>query len=248
MDYKTAKMKWDSASAHEKEMEREIEKLSEEYRVKAISHFHAAKETGNRDRAELDEISAREKAATEARTRAAIISAIWRDNAQAALLEELKPAALEVLKRYNGKPYGEKTREKISNEMHDKTGFYMSLRHEYYHSEISFYTGFHNPWSYDDLKIGFYTGQSGDKPENKPLLDGNKIRLDSFEELKAYRGEEIIEDPAARAEEIIEAYKEAEKAAAEWENAKSKYNAMIPKTGCGRIEYNDSRPRYLLSR
>lgn len=44
------------------------------------------------------------------------------DNARIALYEEVMPKALEVWNKYVGKPYGEKTKEKIKNEVKDATG------------------------------------------------------------------------------------------------------------------------------
>ena len=247
MNYKDALQAWNQAERKAAELEAELLKLSEEYRVKALSRFHE-KQNGNDpgDRSELDEISEREKAANEAYTRAKIESGIYRDNARAALLAELKPAALEILKKYSGKAYGEKTREKISKEAAEKTGYYMTVSHDYYCSEISFYgNNYRDPWRHNDqIKLNFYDGNNS---ENKPILEENKIRLDSFDALHDPRQSEIVEDPAQRAAEIIDAYRAAQEAANAWKAARDKYNHLIPATVCKRIEYNDDAPRYLLN-
>ena len=47
------------------------------------------------------------------------------DNARIALYEEVMPKALEVWNKYVGKPYGEKTKEKIKNEVKDATGCWL---------------------------------------------------------------------------------------------------------------------------
>ena len=56
---------------------------------------------------------------------------ILQNNAKIALFNEVMPVALEVLSKYNGKPYGPKTKQKISDEIKEKTNcrFYISSRY-----------------------------------------------------------------------------------------------------------------------
>ena len=244
MTYAEAQKRWNEAVNHHAETERAAAKIKEEYKCAAIARFEQ-KQKGNDPgtRAELEKIEAREAAAYKAEELARIEAGIWRDNARAALLEELKPAALEILKKYSGKTYGPKTREKIADEAAEKTGYYMYLKTGYVDSEISF-TGktYRDPWRHGDLTLNYYHANNS---ENKPVLDENKIRLDSFEQFHDPRRAVIVEDTATRAAEIITAYREAEAAAAAWEKAKEKYNKLIPSTVCRRIEYDESRPRYM---
>lgn len=45
---------------------------------------------------------------------------ILKNNARVALFYDVLPVALEILAKYSGKPYGEKTRQKISDEVKKK--------------------------------------------------------------------------------------------------------------------------------
>ncbi len=243
MMYKDAKAAWDQAKEREAAAQTDYDKTNAAHTA-AIRARWDEKKSGNLnpDRAELDEIENRLIEQNNALTVAKIESALYRDNAKAALLAELKSAALEILEKYNGKPYGEKTSRKISDEMKAKTGFYMSLYQQYSSSEIHFYYGSPcGPFGSDNLEIGYYKGTEG----NRPILEENKIRLDSFDALRPTHGEKTTEDPAARTAEIFVAYKEAEAAQAAWEAARNKYNHLIPKTTCRRMD-NDGKPYGIL--
>lgn len=121
--------------------------------------------------------------------------ALLKNNAKLALFAEVVPVALEVLAKYKGKPYGEKTREKISDEIKTRTGCYFWIcsrysSEEYHISPVDRY-GF-------DITVGprYENGQC------KRLLVDNKIQLVTLEDLTAYYiNKQYFEDiPAAIAE------------------------------------------------
>ena len=74
---------------------------------------------------------------------------ILKSNARIALFNEVIPVALEVLKKYAGKPYGEKTKEKISDEIKEKTNcrFYITSRWDSYSFDIYPLDGFGNDYN-----------------------------------------------------------------------------------------------------
>lgn len=225
MNYQEAKAKWDEARAKlaqaEKEAEKEAASLHEIYQRpnwrELIQEITAAKQ-GKKD-------------ATEKVPALQLIAAIWRDNARRALLEELKPAAVAILHRYEGKPYGEKTRAKIAEEMKEATGYRVYIKDNGSCAEMSF-SGPGYTWKWEELEISYYHG-TGDKA---PLLDNNRINTTSADELRAYNLREYIEDPAAHVEKIMEAYKAADAAAKAYKAAAEAYNAIIPTTAAKRIE------------
>ncbi len=172
-----------------------------------------------------------------------LAAAIWRDNARRALLEELKPAAAAILAKYNGKPYGEKTRAKIAEEMKDTTGYRVYISDNGSRAEMGFYQATGYTWKAEELELSYYHG-TGEKPA---LLENNRINAASVDELRAYNLREYIEDPAAHIEKIMEAYKEAQETANAYKAAAAKYNALIPTTAAKEIESAHlAGPTYLI--
>lgn len=65
--------------------------------------------------------------------------AYLRNNARVALYTEILPDVLEVWNKYQGKPYGDRTAEKIRNEIFEKCGCSVYLTPNSYGADISFY-------------------------------------------------------------------------------------------------------------
>ena len=129
---------------------------------------------------------------------------ILQNNAKIALFNEVMPVALEILSKYNGKPYGVKTKQKISDEVKEKTNcrFYISSRYgsdsfDIYPNDVS---------SEYNISCGTaYTNGS-----QKQILIDNKIQPVKFEELKLYYiDSEYVTDIPQRVETLKSLYKEA---------------------------------------
>ena len=133
--------------------------------------------------------------------------ALLKNNAKLALFAEVMPAALEVLAKYKGKPYGEKTREKISEEVKARTGcrFYISRRYSCGEPEFNIYPA--------NLPYGGYDITVGTKYENgqcKPILTDNKIQPVTMEDVVIYYiNKRYFEDIPATVREMREAYEKA---------------------------------------
>ena len=129
---------------------------------------------------------------------------ILQNNAKIALFNEVMPVALEVLSKYNGKPYGTKTREKISDEIKEKTNcrFYISSRYgsdsfNIYPSEVS--------TEYNITCGTVYTNGS-----QKQILIDNKIQPVTFEEVQLYYiDREYVTDIPQRVKVLKSVYKDA---------------------------------------
>lgn len=147
---------------------------------------------------------------------------ILKNNAKIALFNEVLPVALEVLKKYSGKPYGDKTRQKISDEVQQKTNcrFYIGSRWGSHSFEIYPVDGFGNDYN---ISCGTeYT--DGNK---KPLLIDNKIQLVAFDEIALYYiAREYVENVPKRVEELKAIYKEAVAKQKELEMVCSRYNSL----------------------
>ena len=160
---------------------------------------------------------------------------ILRNNAKVALFNEVLPVALDILAKYAGKPYGDKTREKISDEVKEKTKcrFYISSHWSSYSYEVYPVDGFGNEYN---ISCGTeYTDGS-----KKPLLLDNKIQTISFEEIALYYiSREYVEDIPGRVEELKRLYIEAVAKQKELETICDNYNSLA----VGDIEhiYSDGR-------
>ncbi len=147
---------------------------------------------------------------------------ILKNNAKIALFNEVLPVALGILKKYNGKSYGEKTKEKIAEEVKAATNcrFYISSRYNSHSFEVYPADAFGNDYN---ISCGTeYT--NGNK---KPLLIDNKIQLVSFDEIALYYiAREYVENIPERVEELKAIYREAVAKQKELETVCSRYNSL----------------------
>ena len=129
---------------------------------------------------------------------------ILQNNAKIALFNEVMPVALEVLSKYNGKPYGTKTKQKISDEIKEKTNcrFYISSRYD--SDSFDIYP------SNESSEYNISCGTAYINGSQKQVLIDNKIQPIKFEELKLYYiDSEYVTDIPQRVETLKSLYKEA---------------------------------------
>lgn len=130
---------------------------------------------------------------------------ILKNNAKIALFNEVLPVALETLAKYSGKPYGEKTRRKISDEIKEKTGCRFYIESHYGSQSFEIY-----PVKCCGSDYNISCGTDYTDGCKKPLLINNKIQLVTFEELALYyTSREYVEDVPRRVEELKNIYIEA---------------------------------------
>lgn len=195
-----------AAEAHEKELAASYMKLSDS------RERHEA-----RNATEKDMI----KAATEKKD-SQITLKILKNNARIALFNEVLPVALDVIKKYVDKPYGEKTRQKISDEVKAATNcrFYISSSWGDHSYEIY-------PVNEFGYEYNITCGTEYTDGSKKPLLIDNKIQLVTFDDLALYYiSREYVEDIPQRVEAIKEAYTEAVAKQEELKAACSLFNAL----------------------
>lgn len=154
-----------------------------------------------------------------------------KNNSKVAIFNEVMPVALEVLKKYNGKPYGEKTAEKIRNEIIEKCGF----RFYIYENKYNIYGV--NPRS-DDVEIRVKYSS------DKKALVNNKIQLVSMEDLEVCYVGEYVEDIDGIIKKLREAHENARKAWEEYKKATKVYNDLTV-DGINRISPYDGINRIL---
>lgn len=147
---------------------------------------------------------------------------ILKNNAKIALFNEVLPVALEILKKYSGKPYGEKTREKIAEEIKAATNCRLYIGSRYSSQSFEIYPAESCGYDYNISCGTKYT--DGNK---KPLLIGNKIQLVTFDELELYYiSNDYVEDVPRRVKELKAVYKEAVAKQKELEHICNRFNAL----------------------
>lgn len=136
------------------------------------------------------------------------------NNAKIALFKETTPVIIETLKKYNGKPYGEKTRQKISDEIREKTGCSCYITNHYTTSDIKIYPGMYSRET------------TAGTTENIKIIDeNNKIQAVEPEQLKLYYiNQNYFEDIPKAIKEMKKAYKKAVEKQKELEKICSEFN------------------------
>lgn len=150
------------------------------------------------------------------------ISLILRHNYRVALAARVLPAFVEILKKYNGKKAGEKTREKMRGEMMTACGcsvwFERSiLSQKSEQANISEIVA--NSWSGEKIEI--YTKNRACIIDEQNTINGTL----TADDLRMYTGE-YIDDPAARLEEINKAAEAVEAARQAFNDAADRLNAL----------------------
>lgn len=132
---------------------------------------------------------------------------LLQNNARIALFHDVMPVLLEVLAKYKGKPYGEKTREKIAKEVEERTGARAYIGTKYNQDEISIYSarGYGNTYS-----ITAGTKYNAETKEYNRILIDNKIQVLPIECFEVwYIRPEYFEDISAAVTEMKELYSKA---------------------------------------
>lgn len=144
---------------------------------------------------------------------------ILKNNAKLALFNEVMPVALEVLSKYNNKPYGEKTKAKINDEVKEKTNcsFYITSRFGSDSFNIC-----------PDVALGNIScGIAYKAGDNKRILVNNKIQPVTFEEVVPYYiDSEYITDIPQRVKNLKAAYKDAITKQEELRAACDRFNSL----------------------
>lgn len=167
---------------------------------------------------------------------------LLQNNARIALFHDVMPVLLEVLAKYKGKPYGEKTRAKIAQEVEERTGARAYIDTKYNQDCIIIFPilGFGNTYS---ITAGLkYNSET--KEHDRMLID-NKIQVLPLECFEVwYIRSEYFEDIPAAVAEMKELYKKAVEMQKELDNVCSAFNKYavegIESIYCGKRIYERS--------
>lgn len=147
---------------------------------------------------------------------------ILNNNAKIALFNSTLPIVLEVLAKYKNKPYGQKTEEKIRDEIKEKTNcsFYISDRYNSQEYHII-------PLEYSGSTYNIECGSKYIDGKQKKLLDENKIQALEFSDITLYyTSKEYIDNIPKRIKELKRLYKKAYEKQQELEKICSEYNSL----------------------
>lgn len=165
-------------------------------------------------------------AAAQARTKDLHIAFhLMQNNARVALYHECMPALLAILEKYKGKPYGEKTRAKIADEMEASTGTRAYIGTRYNHEEIVIYPasglGRHSNYQIECGPV--FDSNSGGY---KRLLIDNKIQVLSVSDFSLwYIKTNFVEDIPSAIAKMKEAHSRAVQLKRELDAACKAFNA-----------------------
>ena len=135
-------------------------------------------------------------------------------NLQVAALAELKPVIIQILEKYQNKQYGPKTKDKISKEFKELTGFYISFFDKNFYTEIYAV----------DYDHHFSLNIDSDNDHN--VLENNRIQVITADHLRVYRVNEYINDIPAHIEKMKEAYNVLQERYKEFDAAMHNYNDL----------------------
>ena len=150
---------------------------------------------------------------------------ILKDNARNKLYHLIAPFIIEALEKYNNKPYGEKTRERISQEIESKTAcrvYFSSDGATIYPSTKEYGYLFR----YNDFDI--YTRYDKKANDRIRILKDNKIQAISQEDIYLSCCREYVKNPKAKAKRITKAFCELKEKEKQFDNACKEFNELLP--------------------
>jgi len=155
---------------------------------------------------------------------------IRHDNARRMIYDATLPAILDILKKWNGKPYGEKTKQKISDEMKARFNCALYLSNTY-GGKIDLvplngegYTNYN--FRYDEFDI--FTRYSSDGQQIHVLNDNRINGAITADDIYLSNCPAIVADPAARAAEILTAFTELKRKQDQFEREITQFNNLLP--------------------
>lgn len=148
---------------------------------------------------------------------------ILKDNARRMLFAEVIEKILDIWNSYKGKPYGDKTKEKIRNQIKEATGCWA-----YFHGNELSLSVAHDV----DNALSMYFGyRDGDIYTRGGFIDdNNKIREVIVEDVTLNYCHEYEHNPHELAERIYEQRKVLEAELVAYQQKLSDFNKMLPST------------------
>lgn len=157
---------------------------------------------------------------------------ILNDNMRQAYVNEFLPVIIEEYSKFDGKPLGEKTKDKINTAIKKRINCSTYTHPSYFTTELHLvplnadgYSDFR--FNYGDFEL--WGTRNPDSNDCANFLDeNNKIHADALRSYRLTSCGQYVEDPHKKALEIVEAHKKALEALAEARKAIDAYDALLP--------------------
>jgi hypothetical protein len=165
---------------------------------------------------------------------------ILKENAAQALFTENIKTICDIWNKYENKPHGEKTAQKIRDEIQAATGLRVYIGNKYDDASVKIYFDYTMRAPFSDLEfVPIWNG------EKQPALIDNKIVKITAENMRVYCCGEYVENVNAHVKAIRKAHAAALEAEKALENAIGEYNKLTR----GNIQHASQRDgvkRYLI--
>lgn len=145
---------------------------------------------------------------------------VLKDNAAQAFFAESIETICSIWTKYAGKPHGEKTAEKIREELFAALGVRVYVGNDYGDAKITCYFGAGAPFR----SLEFCAVRTNG--ETTPALVGNKIQPLNSDMFRVYNCGAYVDDVAAHVQAIREAHEKALEAESAFSEAVSAYNRL----------------------
>ena len=157
---------------------------------------------------------------------------ILKDNAARAVFAENIHTICEIWNKYENKPHGEKTAQKIRDEIKNATGLRVYIGNRYDDAHITIYFDYNSGAPFNDLEIvPIWNG------EKQPALIDNKVTKIDPEKMRVYCCGEYVDDVNAHIKALKKAHAAAIKAEKALDDAISEYNKLTR----GKINHASAR-------
>lgn len=206
-----------------KQLEAEYDKTEAEYnKLYEGLTLKQKVEKRKENKAEFDAYLETIKDISSRQEKAKICGKYLQNNAKLALFNEVAPKILKILAKYNGKPFGEKTKQKIWEEIKTETNcsFYFSDRYGDM-QEIHI-----KDWE-RNYEVIFGTKFNQETKTRKPFLVSNKIQAVNFEDLEVYYiNMDFYENVEETVEKLLKLREEAKAKLEELKAIQAEYNDL----------------------
>ena len=163
------------------------------------------------------------------------------DNIRQAYFQETMPKVLDVLRLYQGKPYGPALKQKIADELKPLgVRMYISTEPEYRSDEM-YLSPIDHPYIFNNSEMTVLTtfADAADGREKRPMLGGttgNRLQVYGIEDYILNNCKNYAEDPMIVAADLIEKYRNVKEQFDKMEKDLRALNDLLP----ARIDWIDA--------
>lgn len=189
----------------------------------------------------LRELQQEEKEKTDRYNLLKVAHRVLFDNIRQAYFMETMPKVLDVLRVYQGKPYGPALKQKIADELKPLgVRIYISTEPEYRSDEL-YLSPIDHPYIFNNSEMTVLTKfvDDADGREKRPMLGGttgNRLQVYGIDDYILYNCKNYAEDPLIVAADLIEKYRNVKEQFDQMEKDLRALNDLLP----ARIDWIDT--------